>query len=294
MDKYTYWSYLKGGKFHIKCLFNYNKMSWLHFNQGDIVYALGNLHKLGQLYKITWYWEEVSGLSYQEKYRTYKNLTDILQGSHPYKDRTHWNQESPFIGDRGEYNLRHWGKNKIKKNPIRFEEFFDELFTYDIIENPLPLLGYVGKIGEEDMNQNLKNLSPPVAYSPAAGEKVLKELRQRVNIVPYKENLYHQAYNFFTDGTSIQILQQQGEDAYVKAVHDKINRVKNLFQNVTSMLEYNHIPYKLFNLDRDSYVDVFKLHQDIPRYSSDGLFTSLPEKYMSKVKGWVEDYLCSQ
>ena len=41
-------------------------MSWLHFNQGDIVYALGNLHKLGQLYKITWYWEEDSELSYHE------------------------------------------------------------------------------------------------------------------------------------------------------------------------------------------------------------------------------------
>ena len=144
------------------------------------------------------------------------------------------------------------------------------------------------------MNQNLKNLSPPTAYSPAAGEKVLKELRQRVYIVPYKENLYHQAYNFFTDGTSMEILRKHGEDAYVKAVIDKINRVKNLFQNVTSMLEYNQIPYQLFNLDKDSYVDTFKLHQDIPRYSSDGLFTSLPEKYMSKVNGWVEDYLCCQ
>ncbi len=289
MDKYTYWSYLKGGKFHIKCLFNYNKKSWLHFNQGDIVYALGNLHKIGHLYKITWYWEDDSGLSYHERYRTYKNLTDILQGSHPHNDKTHWNQESPFKG-----NLRKWGQDKIKTLPAEFEKHFDELFTYDIIENPLPLLGYVGKIWEEEMNHNIKTLSPPVTYSDTSSEKVLKELRQRVNIVPYKENLYHQAYNFFTDGTSIRILRHEGEEAYIKAVSDKINRVKKLFQNVCSMLEYNHIPYQLFNLDRDSYVDTFKLHQDIPRYSSDGLFTSLPEKYMSKVNGWVEDYLCSQ
>ena len=119
---------------------------------------------------------------------------------------------------------------------------------------------------------------------------VVNELKNRYNVIAYKEDKLHWVTNFFLDGNPL-VLEQYGEDAYVEYVTKHINENIRYIKLLKNLLDSYRIPYEMFNLDRDDYCKTFGLSKDIDRSSTDERFCLLPHEHREKVNQWAKNYL---
>lgn len=109
---------------------------------------------------------------------------------------------------------------------------------------------------------------------------ILPQLRKRKNIVVYKENIEHLAFNVFA-GTG----RPESYEETAKLL-DNIIRFQKMIPQV---LESYDIPYEMFSLDSGDYKKTFDLDMVLPRDSSDDLFISdSSEEVIQQVKKYFE------
>jgi len=218
---------------------------------------------VGFLDKLEWYWcdknNELKSMSH------YLDTRDKLASSH-YDENWY-----PIKDHKG----RHL---RPKYDWVTHENFwgaFDEFMSRDIITNPFILFGYTTNAGTGKLVRDIKTKKPNVKPHP----NLLPELRKRKNIVVYKENIEHLAYNIYA-----------GVDT--GPTHEKKTQFLNdliMFQKLMpSILESYDIPYEMFSLDSGSYSKTFDLDKVLPRDSSDKLFV-----HDIDVRQQVSDFMMS-
>ena len=108
---------------------------------------------------------------------------------------------------------------------------------------------------------------------------ILPQLRNRKNIVVYKEDIEHLAFNVFA-GTG----RPESYEETAKLL-DSIIRFQKMIPQV---LESYDIPYEMFSLDSGDYKKTFDLDIILPRNSSDELFTESSREVIQQVKKYFE------
>ena len=206
---------------------------------------------IGKLDKLEWWW--VNKQYQLESHSHFLDTSDKLASSH-YDEM--WFPKKNHEGH--EYIPR---EQWITHN--NFWGCYDNILSRDLITNPFNLLGYAGGLGSEKMMQQMKN-------------------KTRKNIVVYKEDIEHLAYNVFAG------------NGRPESVDDTINILNNIirFQKLMpAVLETLDVPYEMFSLDSGSYGKTFDLDKVLPRESSDTLFTR--NVWKQDVKKQVSDYMMS-
>tara|TARA_B100000214_G_scaffold375269_1_gene360909 strand:+ start:1812 stop:2630 length:819 start_codon:yes stop_codon:yes gene_type:complete len=268
--KYTYFAPLKGGKFFIRSLFQYNQKSYSLLSAGHDTFLNITKPSINGFHICQWYWE--------------KKFTHEIRN---WFELRHLTTEEELLYQHSEHTLKFTNTNTFAQCPINLYKIFPQVYESDVVVNPLVSLGYCSGIGSREMNYNLERRMAPMNVDL---EFSLKELRSRCNIVAYKENIFDWVQNFFLESYS-NILEREGEDVYFNHVSNKINDVRLFEKLLINVLEYYRIPYEKFNLDSDDYCKTFGLTKSIDTSSHKDRFTSLPYKYREKVKTWTENYL---
>ena len=222
---------------------------------------------VGVLDKLTWYW-----VGSNEKLQTYNHFIDTRD---KLTDGRFWEMWFPK-------------PDPVTGNPfinrddfITHENFYqcaDDILSRDLITNPFNLLGYTNQLGSKKMIQNMlvkkPKLNPP--------DFIIKELRKRRNIVAYKENLEHLAYNFFADMDMM--------NHPVESVCDYINSTIEFQKFMPTILDEYGIEYEMFSLDTGDYSKTFGLDKILPRDSTDTTFTREHPDTTKKVKYFMDKY----
>ncbi len=262
MDKYTYFSSIKSGKYLIRSQFWYNRRSCCFLSQSKPLWCV--LSKpVGVLDKLEWWWCDKN--SQLQSYTHFLDTKDKLASSH-YDEM--W---FPI--------KNHKGHETIPRNEwVTHENFwgnFDNIMSRDLITNPFNLLGYAGGLGSEKMMLDMQQQHPNIQPHP----DILPQLRNRKNIVVYKEDIEHLAFNVFA-GTG----RPESYEETAKLL-DSIIRFQKMIPQV---LESYDIPYEMFSLDSGDYKKTFDLDMVLPRNSSDELFTESSREVIQQVKKYFE------
>ena len=268
--KYTYFSTLKAGKYLIRSQFWYNRRSCAFLSQSSPLWCvLSRPIDLVEtdipIDKLEWYWcdKETNEL---KTHHYYLDTRDKLSSAH-YDEMWY-----PIPDHRGHETIpRHnWRTHQ------NFYGCVDDILSRDLITNPFGLLGYTGLLGSEkqmrNMEQDRPNLNPP--------SHIIEELRKRKNIVVYKEDIEHLAYNVFA-GT--------GRPESVEETTVLLNTIRKFQQFIPKVLSRYNIPYEMFSLDSGDYAKTFDLDKVLPRDSSDTLFTR--NVWNQDVNKQVDDYM---
>lgn len=273
--KYSYFAGVKGGKFFIRSLYQYNQKSFAFLSPGYTPFVLITKPVNDGYHTHQWYWEDSRSHEIKNWYeiRHLVSEDEVL-----YQKPEQW---SPLEEDR-------WAHRKfLDHHPQNLYKILPQIYEVDMVMNPLLSLGYCSGVGGRDMNWDLRMKRPPMNTDLGY---VINQLQTRRNIVAFKEDTYHWVSNFFMDG-NLDILNNDGEDAYVDWVTKHINESKRFEKHLKNLLEYYKIEYEMFNLDRDDYCKVFGLSKNIDRSATNNHFCSLPLQFRSKVKTWTENYL---
>lgn len=269
--KYSYFGGVKSGKFFIRSLFQYNQKSYSLLNAGYIPFTIITKPCGNSYHSYEWNWEDKFSHEVKSWYEV-----------------RHLETQDEVLHQKAENSgMSFTNKKNFAQYPINLYKTFSRIYESDIVVNPLMSLGYCSGVGSREMNWNIRRKIPPMNVDL---EFSLKELRNRRNIISYKEDIYHWVSNFFRDGDQY-LLTTKGEDAYVQYVTRHINGSKLFEKLLKNLLEYYRIPYETFSLDTGDYCKTFGLSKSIDRSSTDEHFCSLPHKYRSKVKAWTENYL---
>ena len=266
MDKYTYFNYGKTGSWEIMCNFFWNKKKTVMFSHSHPMF--NTLYRpAGKYYIKQWYYQQDNKLKTWYAIKDFSTYDKIINDCFPLSadmDLPHqWHYESPFITTRGDYNMKVWGKSNIDRDVSVFYQCVDHVLDHDLINYPHPLLGYIGNIGIDDKIthdlENLQSRAMPATLRP----RVIAKLKKRINIVPYKEDLegaVKKALIGFCGNSQWQV----SEDYYVEECIRKLKNNRKTYHLLCRMLEYEGIPYKVFNLDRDDYKKYFHLDSWLP------------------------------
>tara|TARA_Y100001963_G_scaffold137707_1_gene201689 strand:+ start:636 stop:1436 length:801 start_codon:yes stop_codon:yes gene_type:complete len=261
--KYTYFSSTKSGKYLIRSQFWYNRKSCAFLSQSKPLWCVLS-SPIGNLDKLEWYWcDKDTKLS---KHSHFLDTRDKLTSSH-YDEM--W---FPIPDHRGHETIP-------RDQWITHENFYqcvDDIMSRDIITNPFPLLGYTGSLGAGRQQDRMQNSTPNINPRP----DIIERLRQRKNIVVYKENIEHLAYNVFA-GT--------GRPESVEETTIILNNIIKFQKFMPKFLDSLDIPYEMFSLDTGDYAKTFNLDKILPRDSSDTLFTR--NVWNQDIDRQVKDYM---
>lgn len=264
--KYTYFATIKSGKFQLRSNFWMNKKSTVCLSQVNPTWCTMS-KPVGELYKFTWYW-----VDRDEKLQSHNHFLDIKD---KLTDGRYWEPWFPIPDPvTGNYFIN-------RDNFISHENFYqcaDDVLAKDLITNPFVLLGYTNTLGSEKMIQKMQQKKPKL--NPP--EFIIKELRKRRNIVAYKENIEHLAYNFFA---SMDMLNNP-----IESVCDYINSTVRFQKYIPTVLDDYGIEYEMFSLDTGDYAKTFGLDEVLPRESSDTTFTREHPDTAKKVKYYMDKY----
>jgi len=261
--KYTYFSSIKSGKYLIRSQFWYNRRSCCFLSQSTPLWCVMS-RPIGKLDKLEWWW--VNKQYELESHSHFLDTSDKLASSH-YDEM--WFPKNNHEGH--EYIPR---EQWITHN--NFWGCYDNILSRDLITNPFNLLGYAGGLGSQKMMLEMKNKTPNIQPQP----DIVQQLKKRKNIVVYKEDIEHLAYNVFAG------------NGRPESVDDTINILNNIirFQKLMpKVLDSYGIPYEMFSLDTGSYSKTFDLDKELPRNSSDTIFTR--NIWNQNVKQQVSDYM---
>ena len=106
----------------------------------------------------------------------------------------------------------------------------------------------------------------------------IPQLRKRKNIVAYKEDIEHLAYNVYCERG------RPGSDDKVADHIDSIIKFQNILPRV---LEKYDIPYEMFSLDAGDYKKTFHLDKSLPRYMSENYITMKTKEIKDKVDKYM-------
>tara|TARA_B100000131_G_scaffold104537_1_gene101580 strand:+ start:963 stop:1793 length:831 start_codon:yes stop_codon:yes gene_type:complete len=272
--KYSYFAPLKSGKFLIRSLFQYNKKSYSLHNCGYTTFSLITKPTVDNYHIMEWNWE----VKYTHEVKTWYELRHLETLDEVINQKIEmW---SPFDED-------YFGKRNSLQFPINLYKTFTKFYESDMCVNPLPTLGYSNPIGSRELNWDIRKRLPTMNTDISF---VVDELKNRYNVIAYKEDKLHWVTNFFLDGNPL-ILEEYGEDAYVDYVTKHIDENIRYIKLLKKLLDSYRIPYEMFNLDRDDYCKTFGLSKDIDRSSTDERFCSLPHEHREKVNQWAKNYL---
>jgi len=262
-------------------------------NHSHPVYAILHI-PIGEVYFKKWYYQQDRKLQTHMSYRDFRTYDKIKSSCFPPEGHE-WCFESPFKTDRGDYNLTYWGKKYIDKDVTSFYECTPEVLECDLINVPQILLGYNGNhFGDEKLLQQFGDKQPQ--HPPQNVNEIIEVLRSKVNIVPYKENYESMVKNILA-GSLGDRHWKNGQDFYVEECVRRIKSHKKCFHSICSMLEYNCIPYKVFNLDKDKYEDYFDLDrwlpiQDVAKDHDKTVLDSMPEYRHKFLPNLIDRVLC--
>jgi len=272
MSKYNYWNYCKTGSWELMCNFFHNKKNTAILHHSTPLFST-SYNSVGEYYVKQWHYQRGDKLKTWYAIKDFSSYDKIINDCFPSAadmDLPHqWFYESPFKTSRGDYSMKFWGgrKNnkgdgKIDKNPTVFFDCAGDLLQQDLIHFPHVLLGYDGSIGLDDkITQDLENQTP--AHIPHNFDEILSEMRKRINIVPYKEDLEGHVRNFLMNALG-DAQWMKGQEYYVQECVRRLRNHKKTFHLICRTLDNHNIPYKTFNLDRDQYTDFFDLDNWLP------------------------------
>ena len=262
--KYTYFSSKKGGKFHIRNEFWYNRRSTCTFSSSNPVW-IALTSPLGTQEKMEWYWcdRKTKKLVYHQHFL---DTRDKMTNCH-YDEL--W---FPIPDSEGRYTIAfHKEMSKAHQN---IWQCIDAVMNSDLITSPLNLLGYCRGMLSKKMLSNIENMTPDIEPHP----DVIPQLRKRKNIVAYKEDIEHLAYNVYCERG------RPGSDDKVADHIDSIIKFQNILPRV---LEKYDIPYEMFSLDAGDYKKTFHLDKSLPRYMSENYITMKTKEIKDKVDKYM-------
>ena len=263
MTMYTYFSSVKSGKFLLRNNFWLNRKSCGYLSITNPLWCV--LTKpIGKLDKFEWYWTDKDTHELQ-KHEYIVDTRDKLT------DGRYWEIWFP---------KKHRGVNVINRDVMSSHDNLfqcvDTILERDLIACPYALLGYTGAPCSEKMLQNMLNNKPNLNPPP----HIIEELKKRKNIIPYKENIEHLAYNFFTADGRFPFEQQC----------EWINLTIKFQKLIPVILQRYNIPYEMFSLDTGDYAVTFGLDKTLPRDSSDTLFQAPHPDADAEVKKYMDLY----
>ena len=263
--KYTYFSSTKSGKYLLRSQFWYNRKTCAFLAQTNPLWCVLS-SPIGNLDKLEWYWTDKDTHELQTHEYILDTRDKLANGDY---DEMWFPKPHPVTG--------HYNVNRdIMSTHENFYECVDDIMSRDIITNPFGLLGYTGLLGSEKMMTRMVNHLPNLTPPP----HIIEELRKRCNIVPYKENIEHLAYNFFTARGRLPFEQQC----------QWINRTLEFQRIIPVILKSYDIPYEMFSLDTGDYAKTFGLDKILPRDSSDTLFSTPNPNVEQQVKQYMDTY----
>tara|TARA_B100001250_G_scaffold41508_1_gene32798 strand:- start:1763 stop:2602 length:840 start_codon:yes stop_codon:yes gene_type:complete len=275
--KYSYTSSHRGGKSHYKLLAQLNNKSFCGIQQGRELHATIIRDNI-----ISWYWEEYGGtVCWEDKEIDLTNKEiDLDYTKECYrKDGSMWlDFDRPLLS------------NNLYK-------VFPKFFECDFILYPLPLLGYFGYPKPGDNHDTIElcaALEQQDAWMTVDLEYSIKELRKRRNIIAYKEDKRHEAWNFFTGGGDATLLKDGNEQEYYRQCSLRIDEARRLPNSVRKLYNHYNIPYEMFSLDTGDYKKVFNINKDIPNNYTQKFDTdNIIQKYIDsgKINKWIDEYL---
>ena len=275
--KYSYTSSHRGGKSHYKVLAQLNNKSFCGIQQGRELHAT-----IIKDNNISWYWEEYGGtVCWEDKEIDLSNKeTDLDYTKECYRaDGSFWMDfDRPVI-------------------PNNLYKAFPKFFECDFILYPLPLLGYYGYPKTGDIHNDIEicdALEQGTPWMKVDLEYSIKELRKRRNIIAYKEDKRHEAWNFFTGGGEPTLLVDGYEEEYVRQIKLRLHEARRLPNSVRILFNRYNIPFEMFSLDTGDYKKVFDIEKTIPNdhTSSFDVFPII-QKYLDngKIDKWIDEYL---
>lgn len=273
--QYTYFAPVKGGKFLIRSIFQYNQKTYSLCSAGYTTFHIITKPTINGLHTNKWIWE----CKRTHEIKTWYQLRHLVTKTEVLNQRMEaW---SPF-------DEPNFGGLHSEKRPHNLYKVFPEVYQSDMVVNPLTTLGYSGGVCSSEMNWNLRRRTPNTNTDI---NFVVNELKKRYNVIAYKENIYEYVKNHFLNA-DVNTLITQGEDAYVKFCTNHIKSSLSFIRLLQKLLESYKIPYDMFNLDEGKYCETFNLEKGIERSLwSDKRFCNLPEKYLPKLKQWTDDFM---
>jgi len=267
--KYTYFSTEKGGKYLIRQQFILNRRSTASINHSKPLYSetttpIANI--IEPKTKQKWYWCD----SKTGELRTHENIIcfeDKMISSH-YQE-----QWFPIPDERGHYSIVDWGKYKIAPYHDNFWQCLDDIFDKSLITNPLRMMGFCGPLSRDKRVSEMQSYTQKLRGIPL--EYVLERLRERKNIIAYKEDIRHLAKNWFSN-----------PHAFDWDITNTINKIRKLQDIIPKVLDHYNIPFEMFSLDSGDYGKEFNLDKTLPRDCTDNIFSDpsnvdyLVDKYM--------------
>ena len=287
--KYSYFSPGKAGKYLLREMFLYNNKTHCLLLGGEgssPIYAV-MIVPTGKSFHFELYWEDDNtGELVHTTHTEYNNI--ILDPT--YMETWY------FKSTNGRYSMQQMLKSISASSTCtgNFHKCFKHAFEYDIIVNPLVMLGYGGVLGSNKLGKLLRAAEPNLVNIPI--EYVVDELCKRKNIVTHKEDIRELARNLFIGNGHLpykdpDVLYTNTEEKYVQQVTKLINHNRQFEKDIISCLEYYNIPYEIFNLDKDDYGQRFNLDKPLTKEQD-----TMPQLYdfiepTDVIEGWVDDYV---
>ena len=225
-----------------------------------------------KLKQITWYWEDKTKIINDVDFDLdYQSLINEQKKS---RNSTHWlvahrSYNPPFTSGHTPENF--------------YKTFYRTFHKSDWILDPNPLLGFVSpklKLPDDIDNDN-RQLKIDLDYS-------IKKLKERRNIIVYKEDIRHMATQWFNGGGRYK--KKKSEHEFVMTTYDRINIARKYPNAMKNFLIRNDVPYEMFSLDTGDYRTI-GFDKLFPRRCTDDIHTLIPMHVKKKVGKWVDDYM---
>ena len=208
-------------------------------------------------------------------------------------------QISPELSFQDAYFMARYVESRIRKiikialSYTDVEDFFHHFWTGFINSNLT--LDEDSKNLDDDITNDLENMTPPNPPAAVIGDKIISDYKQKINIVPYKEDIVSLVTNFL-HGVVGAAQMKHGEDYLIETCVHRLKNHQKTYHLIRSMLEYHGIDYIPFNLDRDDYSDVFDLDTWLPLDKSmsdhNNVCTTMSEKKIKKLPQLIDKVLC--
>ena len=266
--KYNYFCHQKGGKYLIRSQFWYNNLDTVYLSQSLPLFASTGKNISDGYYQLYWYYCDKNN---KLQSMTCKRQVELVNAKYDEM----WFPK----GD----SILSWRHDNMTSYHQNFTKCFETLLDHDLIVNPLNMMGYCGLLGSEKMC-DLLQAGTPLFHVP---ETVMTQLRKRISVIAYKEDIRHLAYNFFAgNGSPIHLPEAQ----FVERITYRINQTRKFITLLPRVLDRYDIPYEMFSLDSGDYQQCFNLSRALPRSASDTIFNKPSEKTNKYVDDYMREY----
>ena len=268
---YVYWGGIESGKAHLRqyAMAN-NKTTLLWCTIGKHIIKVYNTVHYQREY---WRDETVRKIIYHniDGFRKCEREENKIYHHKPYmQGNSTINQQSKISNYRTVANYRNYSKDDINK--YSQIEYINTNLYFDIIAHNIDEIGDIMNSKILDYDDIFKDVDLISHILPKyVIEDNINLLQSSINIVPYKSNKLDSIISKL-DGFRIFQKHLEDDNDILEVYSIDKNRIWNWLDEFTkqhdstiAMLEEYNIPYQMFDLDNDSYKDVFGWDIDLPR-----------------------------